>query len=85
MHRIRTAETGTDAQTISTATGLGIGTVKNKLTELKQSGRAEWVSSGRWRRLPSSPSPDLSDGDDDDDEHDGTYTVAETVPLWARG
>lgn len=55
-------------QQLANATGLALGTVRNKLYELKREWRAHRVGKGLWRpgiKKPSSSSPSLGDGDDD--------------------
>jgi hypothetical protein len=53
---------------LAEATGLSVGTVENKLAELRRSGRAAPIARGLWRPLDpsSSPSLSLSSGDDGD-------------------
>ena len=55
-------------QQLAEATRLSVGTVKNKLTELRRSGLATPIARGLWRpiELSSSPSLSLSSGDDGD-------------------
>ncbi len=62
------AEAGeASAPDLGAATGLAVGTVKNKLTELHREDAAVPVGRGRWRLVASSSlSLPLSDDDDDD-------------------
>jgi DNA-binding transcriptional ArsR family regulator len=55
-------------QQLAEATELSVGTVKNKLTELRRGGLAAPIARGLWRPLEpsSSPSLPLSSSDDDD-------------------
>jgi hypothetical protein len=54
---------------LAEATGFSLGTVKNKLTELRKLGLAAPVARGLWSPTDSSSSPSLPlrSGDDDDD------------------
>jgi hypothetical protein len=66
VHRDLAAAGKASLQELVTATGLAYGTVKNKLTELHQQGRAVPLGRGMWRWVPpSSLSLPLSDDDDD--------------------
>lgn len=54
---------------LAKATGLTLGSVKNALTQLKDTGQADNPERGRWCRAQSSSSSSPIPRDDDDDEH----------------